>query len=59
MTARCRAQPVVTLACTSCRLVYTPNPDAFGSGNAGCPRCGVWTWIAQLIPTPRESGDRL
>jgi hypothetical protein len=40
--------PVVRLACTACQLVYEPDPAAFGTGNTGCPRCGGWTWIAQL-----------
>lgn len=40
--------PVVVLACTACELVYQPDRAAFGSGGTGCPRCGGWTWIAQL-----------
>jgi hypothetical protein len=40
--------PVVTLACTACQLVYEPDLAAFGTGQLGCPRCGGWTWIAQL-----------
>lgn len=40
--------PVVKLACTACQLVYEPDPAAFGTGDTGCPRCGGWTWIAQL-----------
>jgi hypothetical protein len=40
--------PVVRLACTACQLVYEPDPADFGTGNTGCPRCGGWTWIAQL-----------
>lgn len=51
-------EPVITLACTSCQLVYTPDPAAFGGGNTGCPRCGGWTWVAELIPAPRVGGDR-
>ncbi|PZS37495.1 MAG: hypothetical protein DLM62_18945 [Pseudonocardiales bacterium] len=42
--------PVIVLACTACQLVYTPDPAAFGTGNTGCPRCGGWTWIAELAP---------
>ena len=56
-SAGCRLEPVVTLACTSCQLVYTPDPAAFDRGNTGCPRCGGWTWIAQLITAPREGGE--
>jgi len=48
MSAGCRYEPVVTLACTSCQLVYQPVSADFGSGNTGCPRCGGWTWIAEL-----------
>jgi hypothetical protein len=40
--------PVVRLACTACQLVYEPDLVDFGTGNTGCPRCGGWTWIAQL-----------
>lgn len=40
--------PALTLACTACQLVYEPDPAAFGTGTTGCPRCGGWTWIAQL-----------
>jgi hypothetical protein len=40
--------PVVVLACTACRWVYQPDRAAFESGMTGCPRCGGWTWIAQL-----------
>jgi WhiB family redox-sensing transcriptional regulator len=40
--------PVVRLACTGCQLVWEPDLAAFGTGNTGCPRCGGWTWIAQL-----------
>jgi hypothetical protein len=43
-----RGVPVVRLACTACQLVYQPDPAAFGTGSTGCPRCGGWTWIAQL-----------
>jgi hypothetical protein len=42
--------PVVKLACTACQLVYTPDPADFGTGNTGCPRCGGWTWIAEMVP---------
>jgi len=48
--------PVATLACTSCQLVYQPDLAAFESGRTGCPRCGGWTWIAQLR-TAAEGGD--
>lgn len=43
-----RLVPVIKLACTACQLVYTPDPAAFSTGNTGCPRCGGWTWIAEL-----------
>jgi WhiB family redox-sensing transcriptional regulator len=39
---------VVRLACTGCQLVWEPDLAAFGTGDTGCPRCGGWTWIAQL-----------
>jgi hypothetical protein len=48
MSAERRYEPVVTLVCTSCQLVYQPVSEDFGSGNTGCPRCGGWTWIAEL-----------
>jgi hypothetical protein len=43
-----RPVPVLRLACTACQLVYQPDLSAFESGATGCPRCGGWTWIAQL-----------
>jgi hypothetical protein len=48
--------PVVRLACTACQLVYEPDLASFGTGNTGCPRCGGWTWIAQLSTTPPDLG---
>jgi hypothetical protein len=47
--------PVVTLACTACQLVYEPDLAAFGTGKTGCPRCGGWTWIAQLGTAERPA----
>jgi len=40
--------PKVTLACTACQHVYTPNLADFDTGLTGCPLCGGWTWIAEL-----------
>ncbi len=40
---------LVKLACTACQLVYEPDPSDFGNGTTGCPRCGGWTWIADLV----------
>ena len=48
--------PVVQLACTSCQLVYEPDTTDFGTGHTACPRCGGWTWIAQLATTPGDVG---
>jgi len=51
----------VVLACTACELVYEPELADFESGNTGCPRCGGWTWFAQLGTTEwsaRTSTDR-
>jgi hypothetical protein len=47
-------RPVVRLACTACQLVYEPDFAAFDTGNTGCPRCGGWTWIAQLGASPSD-----
>jgi ribosomal protein S27AE len=52
------AQPIpqparVVLACTSCEHVYEPDLDTFDGGETGCPRCGDWTFIAELA----EPGD--
>jgi hypothetical protein len=46
------SSPVVHLACTACQLVYEPDLAAFDIGNTGCPRCGGWTWIAQMGASP-------
>jgi hypothetical protein len=51
-----REVPVVRLACTACQLVYEPDLASFNTGNTGCPRCGGWTWIAQLDTTPPDLG---
>jgi rubredoxin len=51
-----REVPVVRLACTACQLVYEPDLTSFSTGNTGCPRCGGWTWIAQLDTTPPDFG---
>ncbi|PZS34681.1 MAG: hypothetical protein DLM61_03170 [Pseudonocardiales bacterium] len=50
--------PVVKLACTACQLVYTPDPANFETGNTGCPRCGGWTWIAELVPSAEVGGGQ-
>lgn len=52
----CSAMPsqVVELACTACQFVYEPDFAAFDTGNTGCPRCGGWTWIAQLGASPSD-----
>lgn len=56
MSPASRPLPVVKLACTSCQLVYEPELADFESGNTGCPRCGGWTWIAQLGPADAGGG---
>lgn len=48
--------PVVKLACTACQYVYQPDLADFDTGNTGCPRCGGWTWIAQLHTTSASGG---
>jgi rubredoxin len=48
--------PVVNLACTACQYVYQPDLADFDTGNTGCPRCGGWTWIAQLDTTSASDG---
>jgi hypothetical protein len=48
VTLQTTVVPVLALACTTCELLYEPDPTAFGTGTTGCPRCGGWTWIAQL-----------
>lgn len=50
--------PMVKLACTTCQLVYRPDPADFGTGNTGCPRCGGWTWIAELVPCTGLGGGQ-
>lgn len=51
--------PVVKLACTACQLVYRPDPADFEDGRTGCPRCGGWTWIAELVTGVNSGGGRL
>jgi hypothetical protein len=51
-----RPVPVPRLACTACELVYEPDLASLTTGNTGCPRCGGWTWIAQLGTTPADVG---
>jgi rubredoxin len=49
---------MVKLACTACQFIYEPDPAAFGTGNTGCPRCGGWTWVAQLSAHTPSGGAR-
>jgi len=48
----------VWLACTACQLVYQPDLSVFDSGASGCPRCGGWTWTAQLGTGDGANGDQ-
>jgi hypothetical protein len=57
VTHRACGNPVLVLVCTACELVYQPHPTAFTTGSTGCPRCGGWTWIAQLDPTGCPAPD--
>ena len=57
--SRAAEEPEVWLACTACQLVYQPDPSAFESGATGCPRCGGWTWIAQLGSPDRTTPRRV
>jgi len=50
--------PAVWLACTACQLVYQPDLSVFDSGASGGPRCGGWTWIAQLSTGNGANGDQ-
>jgi len=54
VTGSAAGVPGVVLACTACQLVYQPDLSVFDSGASGCPRCGGWTWIAQLAPDVRD-----
>ena len=40
-------------------LVEGYDPADFEDGNTGCPRCGGWTWIAELVPAADPGGDWL
>jgi len=44
----------VVLGCTGCEHVYEPDLDAWVRADTGCPRCGGWTFIAELAE-PGES----
>ena len=44
----------VVLACWSCEWVYEPTDVDWGHGITGCPHCGGWTVVAELIE-PRWS----
>jgi hypothetical protein len=54
-----RSVPVLRLVCTACQLVYAPDLADFDNGNTGCPRCGGWTWIAQLNTGPTDVGGEV
>lgn len=43
----------VVLACSSCEFVYEPTEADFSHGNTGCPKCGGWTMIAELVEPRR------
>jgi hypothetical protein len=57
VTHRACGNPVLALVCTTCQLVYQPHPTAYSTGSTSCPRCGGWTWIAQLDPTGWPAPD--
>lgn len=51
----------VVLACDTCQHTWEPDPDDFDTGQTGCPRCGGWTWLAELaepatVADPRSRG---
>jgi hypothetical protein len=43
----------MVLACGSCEWVYEPTEADFGHGNTGCPKCGGWTMIGELVEPRR------
>jgi hypothetical protein len=43
----------MVLACGSCQWVYEPTEGDFGRGNTGCPKCGGWTMVAELVEPRR------
>lgn len=47
--------PGVVLACWSCEWVYEPTEADWGHGTTGCPECGGWTMVADLIEPRRPS----
>jgi hypothetical protein len=47
---------VVQLACTGCRHVYEPGLTNSETGHTGGPRCGGWTWIAELGAARAKAG---
>lgn len=52
-------QVVLTCGDSACRHTFEPDPSAFASSNLACPRCGGWTFHAELTEpdTPRPGGE--
>jgi hypothetical protein len=50
-------QVVVQLACVGCQHAYEPDLADFETGHTGCPRCGGWTWIAELGTAGAQVGE--
>ena len=51
-------QVVLTCGSGDCRHTFEPDPDAFATASLACPRCGGWTFHAQLIEPATTGGDR-
>lgn len=44
---------VLVLGCTACKKVWTPDATTWVQlSGTGCPFCGGWTWVAQLVSRP-------
>ena len=53
-------QVVLTCGSADCRHTFEPDPIAFATARLACPRCGGWTFHAELAEptTPAPGGDR-
>ena len=48
---------VLTCGSNVCRHAFEPHPLAFAGGSLACPRCGDWTFRAELVEPATTGGE--
>ena len=47
---------VLTCGSRECQHTFTPDPGAFAAHRLSCPRCGGWTFTAELLEPATARG---